>query len=77
MEQKSGLSNKNSKEKYVIVGSVQDTISYSIELRAKQDASNDEAWEQDKNYESHDTTPEDLGVDDDENGILRDLITNK
>lgn len=68
---------ENPKEKYETGASVQDTMSDKMELRAKQDASNDEEGAQDKNCESHDTTPEDSGVRDDENDIAEDLTMNK
>jgi hypothetical protein len=52
-------------------------MSDSMELRAKQDASNDEVAAQDKDSESHDTAPEDSGVGNDENDIPEDLNVNK
>lgn len=68
---------ENPKEKYETGASVQDTMSDSMELRAKQDASNDEVAAQDKDSESHDTAPEDSGVGNDENDIPEDLTMNK
>jgi hypothetical protein len=72
-----GCELENPKEKYKTGAFVEDTMSDSMELRAKKYASNDEVGAQDKYYESHDIALEDSGVGNDENDIPEDLNMNK